>query len=241
MTNFAFPRTWRALAAVVLLLAAFGAAATTLDVSPVSHELGADRPALAMTLGNRGTEPVTLQVRGFAWTQPDGSDRLLPAAEVLVAPAIFVLAPGQSQVLRALVQGAASAQERSYRLLIDELPGRDADASVRMALRLSVPVFVRGAGTPAAARLEARLPPGNAALIVGNLGAARERIHQLELLTADGQRIEALRAGGPYLLAGAERRWVLPDAARALPAGAGLRLSALTDAGRIEVPLVVAP
>lgn len=241
MKILAFPWRWRALAAVALALGAAGAAAATLDVSPVSHELSAARPALAMTVSNRGTQPVTLQVRGFAWTQPDGSDLLLPAAEVLVAPAIFVLAPGHSQVLRALVQGAAGTQERSYRLLLDELPVPGADASVRMALRLSVPVFVRGVGAPAAARLEARLPPGHAALIVGNLGTARERIHQLALLTDDGRRIEALRAGGPYLLAGAERRWMLPDAARALPAGAVLRLSALTDAGRVEVPLVVAP
>lgn len=215
------------------------AVAATLDLAPVSHELSAARPALSMTVTNRGDAPTTLQVRGFAWDQDAGEDRLQPAPEIIVSPPIFTLAPGQSQVLRALVQVPASVRERSYRLLLDELPPDTDRSAVRMALRLSVPVFVKPPES-APAKLDWALAADGRGIRVGNLGGSRERVHRLELVTADGRRVAA-SASGPYVLAGAERRWTLDEDARTLKAGEVVRLSALTDAGRIEVPLVVAP
>lgn len=216
------------------------AAAATLDIAPVSHELTAARPALSMTVTNRGDAPVTLQVRGFAWDQDSGEDRLTPAAEVIVSPPIFSIAPGQSQVLRALVQGPAPERERSYRLLIDELPAEGERSAVRMALRLSVPVFVKPALEQPPAKLDWALAADGRSIRVANVGGSRHRVHRLELLRADGQRLAA-SSSGPYVLAGAQRRWTLDEDARSLKPGEALRVSALTDAGRIEVPLVVAP
>lgn len=227
------------LTAALAALVGTPAAAATLDIAPVSHELTAARPALSMTVTNRGDAPVALQVRGFVWDQDSGEDRLLPAAEVLVSPPIFSIAPGQSQVLRALVQGAVSERERSYRLLIDELPAEGERSAVRMALRLSVPVFVKPA-VEQPARLAWTLAADGRSIRVANLGGSRQRVHRLELLRADCQRLAA-SASGPYVLAGAQRRWTLDEDARSLKPGETLRVSALTDAGRIEVPLVVAP
>ncbi len=228
-----------ALLSSAVSLAGGPVAAATLDVAPVSHELTAARPALGMTVTNRGDAPVTLQVRGFAWDQDGGEDRLLPATEVIVSPPIFSIAPGQSQVLRALVRAPASDRERSYRLLIDELPGAADGAAVRMTLRLSVPVFVKPA-LERPAQLDWALAADGRSIRVANSGGARQRVHRLELVRADGRRLAA-SASGPYVLAGAQRRWTLDEDARSVMPGETLRVSALTDAGRIEVPLVVAP
>lgn len=84
-----------------------------------------------MTVSNRGDAAVTLQVRGFTWTQEGGEDRLVPVTDVIVAPAIFSLAAGGAQVVRALVQAPAADRERTYRLLIDELPGARTGAQVQ--------------------------------------------------------------------------------------------------------------
>lgn len=225
--------------AIVSALLAEPSAAATLDLAPVSHELTAARPSLSMTVTNRGATSVTVQVRGFAWDQDGGEDRLQSAPEVIVSPPIFSLAPGQTQVLRAMVQGLAAERERSYRLLLDELPSEDDRSPVRMALRLSVPVFVKPVGDSPAV-LGWALGADGRSIQVGNSGGSRQRVHRLELVRADGQRLAAT-ATGPYVLAGAQRRWSLGDDARALKPGETVRVSALTDAGRIEVPLVVAP
>lgn len=220
-------------------LAGGAARAATLEVAPVSHELSAARPALSMTVTNRGHAPATLQVRGFAWTQDDGEDRLLPAAELMVSPPIFKLAPGATQVVRALVQGAASERERSYRLLIDELPDDADGVAVRVALRLSVPVFVKPAG-PGGPQLDWALSADARGVRIDNRGGSYQRVHQLSVLTADGRSLDAA-SPGPYVLAGAQRRWSLGAAAATLRPGDTVRLSALTDGGRVEVPLVVGP
>ncbi len=218
---------------------ALAAAAAAIEVAPVSHELAPGKTALSMTISNRGDGDVTVQVRGFVWTQADGQDQLLPASDVVVAPAIFSLAPGRQQVLRALVPPAPAGQERSYRLLIDELPSADAAGQVRMALRLSVPVFVHGAAA-APSRLAGRLDAAQGRITVSNAGGVRARIHDLALVTASGERIGAAPQAGPYVLGGAQRTWSVAPS-RPLAAGAPMALTAFTDAGRIEVPLVATP
>ena len=233
--------TTRWMHALLLALAAPCAAmAAVIEVAPVSHELAPGQQALSMTVTNRADSGVSLQVRGFAWTQDDGQDRLLPAADVLVAPAIFSLAPGQSQVLRAALRAPATLREGSYRLLIDELPMAGETGQVRMALRLSIPVFVPGSAR-APARLAWQIDAAGRAVVVSHQGGQRERVHELALVTASGQRVPASPDGGPYVLAGAQRRWALPVGPATLRPGEAVTLVALTDAGRVEVPLVVAP
>lgn len=229
-------------AILALSLAAIlpAAAATSIEVSPVSHDLVPGQTMLSMTLSNRADATATLQVRAFVWTQPDGQDRLTPAAEVLVAPAIVSVAPGRSQVVRVRAPAAPAGREVSYRLLIDELPEASADTQVRMVLRLSIPVFVHGS-TPAAPRLTAQLDAARGTVTLANGGGSRARVQQLALLAPDGERLAVAPAANPYLLSGAQRPWAFAPAARPLPARPDLRVLALTDAGPVEVPLVASP
>jgi fimbrial chaperone protein len=228
----------RLLAAAALGAAGAAAhAAATLEVAPVRHELSAARPLLAMTVTNRGQQPATLQVRGFAWSQPDGEDQLLPADDAVISPPIFTLPPGASQIVRAQLRPGAGPREATYRLLIDELPSAEQPSNgVRIALRLSIPVFVTAAPR-APAQLHWQLAP--AGLQVANAGLVHQRLREIALVAADGRTITPLAAASPYLLAGAQRRWPLP--AHAVAAGDALTLRYTTDHGRVEVPLVARP
>lgn len=229
------PRAFRlAIAAFALPL---GAMAASIEVSPVSHDMAPGQTLLSMTVGNRADAETTLQVRGFVWTQDDGSDRLIPAAELLVSPAIFTVAPGRSQVLRVRLPSVAAGREATYRLLIDELPTLTAGGQVHMALRLSVPVFAHG-DAPIAARLGARLDIARRMVTLVNQGGSRTRVQAVELVMPDGKRIQAKSSGGPYLLSGAQRDWSFATGEQDLAAGV---LVAVTDAGRVEVPLVATP
>ena len=228
------------LTGLILVTALRSVAAASIEVAPVSHDLAPGQTAISMTVSNRSDAETTLQVRGFAWTQEDGVDRLVATGELLVAPAIFSVAPGRSQVLRMRVPPAPAGHEMSYRLLIDELPALAVGGEVRMALRLSVPVFAHGAA-PAAARLTARLDADHRGLTLVNRGATRTRVHALAVIVPGGERHAAIPAGGPYLLAGAQRAWSLPAAAHRSPLDGTPTLMALTDTGHVEVPLDAAP
>lgn len=214
--------------------------AAALEVTPVMHELAPARQALGMTVANRGAAVATVQVRAFAWTHDEeGREQLAAAPEVIVSPAIFNLDAGRVQTVRAMFAGSAAGQARNYRLLIDEIPATTAGAEpVRFALRLSVPVF-RLAAAPTPAALSWRLDGSNRRLVAVNTGTTRERISDLALVSANGVTTAPSSAWGLYLLGDHSRSWSVDPAV--LRPGDRWTLTALTDAGRIEVPLVVAP
>ena len=211
------------------------------EVAPVMHELAAGKAVLSMSLTNRGGTSATVQVRAFHWAQVDGLEALTPAPQVIVSPAIFQVEPGRAQIVRALFPPETADQERSYRFLIDEIADASAAEPLRFALRLSGPVF-RLAAAPASAALSWRLDGASRSLVATNAGGRRERIREL-VLTADagGLRTETASAGGHYLLAGQRRSWSVAPSAAALKPGEHWTLTAQTDGGRIEVPLVVSP
>lgn len=229
---------WRRLAASGAGLASTGALAAALEVSPVVHEVPSSRSALAMSISNRSSASVTVQVRAFEWSQPDGEEQLLPAPAVLLSPPIFTLEPGRSQLVRALlpaVAPGAAARERSWRLFVDEIPGaRTDDAPIRFALRLSIPVF-HAAPLQASAALDALRDDG--ALVLRNQGSRRARLRDIALVGVNGERWALPGPAFIDLLAGAQRRWPLPVAA----GSAGpLKIVAVGEAGTIEVPLETA-
>ncbi len=235
-----FPRSCRLLLLILLLpllLAMSAARAGSLEVAPTSHDLANGQTITSMTITNRGDAATTLQVRGFLWSQSGAQDELLPADGLLVAPAIFSLAPGRSQVVRVRVTAAPPGQEAAYRLLIDELPAVDAGEQIRMALRLSVPLFARGAAT-AAPQLTAQVDPAGETLTLINRGGRRARVHELNTQTADGARQTARPTAGLYLLPGAQRAWRLPPGSRLSAVSAPPSVVATTDDGPVDVPLL---
>lgn len=229
---------WRRLATLGAALASTGALAAALEASPVVHEVPSGRSSLAMSISNRGAARVTVQVRAFEWSQPGGEEQLAPAPAVLLSPPMFTLEPGRSQIVRALLPAAtpgAPARERTWRLLVDEIPGPEAgDAPIRFALRLSIPVF-HAAPQQAGAALDARRDAH--AVVLGNAGGRRMRLREIALVGADGERWPLPGPAFIDLLAGAQRRWPWPVAAGST---APLKIVAVGEAGPVEVPLEVA-
>lgn len=134
--------------------------ATSLQISPVRIDLPAGPGAAAITLRNASGAPIHAQVRVFRWTQADGADVLTPTDDAVASPPILRIAGNGEQMVRVVrpldpvlrndaSTSAVPPTETAYRLLIDELPQREAQvdqSGVRVQLRYSVPVF---AGTPA--------------------------------------------------------------------------------------------
>ncbi len=195
-----------AAAAGLFLLFPAPAAAGSLEVAPTTIELapGATKGVLYVT--NRDTQPIVAQVEAFDWR----GDTLTRSDALMVSPPMARLMPGERQTVRLALPAAGGADERSYRLIVSELPDPQAKPSngVRVLLRLSIPVFAEaGSGTRAALAWSARAAADGIVLTVRNDGARRAKLDALSLATPDGAKTKI--DGLAYVLAHDARSWTL--------------------------------
>jgi fimbrial chaperone protein len=236
---------WRAaLAGATLLVALLAAPAASLaqalEVAPVSVELPRGEMVTTLSVTNRGTQPTPIQVRVFAWDQQGGIDHLTATDGLIVSPPIVEVAPGVAQVIRLVLRRPAGAVEQSFRILLDQIPPAGAPGTVRIALRLSIPVFAEPAARVAEA-LSWRVEDVGARqgeLVTTNSGGRHAKVLNPTLSAPNGTRLTVEPNVNPYVLPGATRRW--RSVGRITP-GATLRLTATTDAGPIDRTVSVGP
>ena len=128
-------------ALVVSLVRALPTVAQTVEIAPVTTTLAPGQCTASLTVTNRGTTSVTIQVRPFRWTEPDGTSALAETAGLAVSPPIAEVPPGQTQSIRLLLRQPPGETKATYRLLIDQLPPAERASAIRIALRFSVPIF----------------------------------------------------------------------------------------------------
>jgi fimbrial chaperone protein len=231
-------------AAVILFFAGPSASAQSLSVLPVNVFFAPGQKASSLTVTNTGTTETSIQVRAYAWSQPDGDEQLTPSDAVVLSPPLATIAPGASQVVRLILRQLPQGREATYRILIDQIPPPAQPGMIHMVLRLSIPIFAQPP-TRAVPHVQFQLAvdSGKLVLVGINDGLSHEVIRDIVLSTNDGQKLKADPSASPYILAGVTRHW--PIAAQApLPApGETLQLTAHTDAGVIQqqVGFVTAP
>ncbi|MBB4615352.1 fimbrial biogenesis chaperone [Novosphingobium taihuense] len=203
---------------------------------PVRVEVAAGRQFCALTLGNDADRPVTVQVRGFAWTRDDmGSDRLDPVDAPVVNPAIMTISGGGSRLVRCSLPREASdgQSEQQWRLIVDELPlplSEVAPGTVQTLLRLSVPVFRTSANAKPQLGWSIQTLPDKAQILrITNSGTRRAQVIRVMLHLANGRDVPLDRSF--YLLA--KGAMVLP-----VPPGIAAQISSVTaqtDLGSLAV------
>lgn len=191
--------------------------AAGLQISPVGLSLPAAQRAGVLTLGNLGSEPVTVQARAFRWTQgAQGEDVLTPATGLLVSPPMAQIGVQSEQQFRVIRTQPAGVKEEAYRILIDELPVPSADPKkgLQLVLRYSVPVFLNADPYPETT-LKWQLSPvpgeeGKTLLSVHNTGTARAQLSRAWLDHGEGQPRQMLSQGlMGYVLPGSTLRRVV--------------------------------
>jgi fimbrial chaperone protein len=220
--------------AAAFMLGAACATASSFSVMPVRATLTEGKPSVALTVRNTGAEPAVVQLEVQSWSQVDSRDVLAPTRELLASPPIFTIAPGAAQVVRVGARRAPDpGKELAYRLFLQEVPPppQPGFRGLRMALRLSIPVFL---GTPSsqAARLvwsAASAANGELRLSLSNQGSAHVQVASVAAEDADGALIER-RQVAAYVLPGQSRDWLLKPLHPAR-VGAQLRIAAETDGG----------
>jgi len=230
-------------AALIILLTGMAARADSLAVLPVNIDLTPGQRATTLTVTNQGNNETAVQIRAYAWNQPDGKDQLTTSDAVVVSPPLASIAPGSTQVVRLILRQLPQGREATYRILVDEIPPPAEPGIVHIVLRLSIPIFAEPV-THALPHVQfhVELDAGQAYLVGINDGLRHEAIRNIELSTSDGQTLTPEAGTSPYILAGATRRWHLAmQGSPLLPSGT-LRFTARADAGAVEqqVPVVTA-
>jgi fimbrial chaperone protein len=228
--------------------------AASLQVSPVSLDMPARQAAEGLWLSNSGTEPLQAQVRVYAWHQENGQDVLKPTNDMVASPPMLSIQPGQRQIVRIIRVGAGLAPppiEKTYRVVMDELPISSQGKGVQFVLRYSVPIFVAAAVPAAAANTQPQQTPAppvtwtvqgsgkTAVLSATNGGDMHAKITQVSFIPKKGKKVVLSEGLYGYVLARSTRQWPLADNARLFSAGG--TLDALVNDQAISIPVSAVP
>lgn len=216
---------------VVVSLRPWPSLAGMLDVSPTVIEMVGGTRASTLHIANRDAAPVTVQVRVYAWDQPEGTDRYQPTAEVQVSPPIFSLPAGESQVVRIVAPGSPPSEERPFRLIIDQVPEIATSAlSIQVPIRIELPVFLTPSpGLAPALEWRAELIGPELLISATNTGGRRARLVDLSVTGGSGRNFGRLSGLSGYVLTGATRIWKFPVSS----AAGTVRITASGDSGPI--------
>lgn len=224
-----------AISALALALVASPVAAQSLTVQPVVINMEPGQLAATISISGQGGDETSYQVRAFAWSQPDGVEKLDPTSDVLLSPPLGVIPANATQVVRIVIRKPPKDHESVYRILLDQIPPPSAPGTVRIALRLSLPIFVEPT-TRVVAHVEWRVERDSDGmwLVATNNGTRHERIHDIVLSTGT-TTFKPQGDSSPYLLAGATRRFRLTGDGVLPASGVILHLTAESDGGKIDV------
>lgn len=229
---------WAGLALAAGLTAVPHVEAGQFSVSPVRIFMMPRERATAITLTNEGDTELVMQADLYDWAQaPDGEDKLTLSEDMILSPPIIKLAPRARQVVRlALLRPAALTAQRTFRLIVREIPEAKAESDtvkLHIAMAFSLPVFI----TPPGAKRDlactgTRQAPSLVKVHCENKGKAYAQILEMQLKSADALLLAGSQAPA-YLLPGTQRSFDLKAEA---PFVAGpAKLHVRQDDGKTQV------
>jgi fimbrial chaperone protein len=229
-----------ALAIALAGLATTGASAQSLAILPVTIQMEPGQMATLLTVINQGPLETAVQIRGFAWNQADGTDQLVASDDIMVSPPLATIQPGGTQIVRLVLRKPVVGREGTYRVLLDQIPAPAEPGSVRVALRMSMPVFAEPA-TRVVPELKFHIEheDGQAFLVAVNEGGRHEAIRDVALATSDGTNLMLDNTASPYILAGAKRRWPISRPDGSAPMTGAVNLTATTNSEPLKRSVAV--
>lgn len=188
---------------------------TTFSIDPLMVELNATTRNAVMTITNTSAKELRFEIKAFAWDQPRANAviQLAPTSDLVVFPALVTLNPKSTQRVRVGTDVPQGAIEKSYRLMIEELPSATTPAEgtkVAVRTRIGVPVFLAPTKSVRSGRMEtATVIKGVVSIPLTNTGSIHAMVDEVSVrgMAAPDQPVfeEALK--GWYVLAGKTRTW----------------------------------
>jgi P pilus assembly chaperone PapD len=199
-------------------------------IVPLRAELGKNRTT-SLTVTNTDVAK-TFEVRVVSWKQQNRTDNYEQTSDLLLAPATFRLEKGASQVVRIQLNRPLDADERAYRVFVDEV----ADAkeirpnALKTLVSMAIPVFVAPASGPITkgqAALKASLAKDVVQIELKNTGKANLKLR--EWVVSSDKAGDLLKVpSAAYVLAGNTLTGSYP---LRIQADGPLKLKVITDRG----------
>jgi len=199
----------RALAVpAALVLIAATAASAQFSVDRTQVRLSGRAQSAIIKLTNDSTRPIQFDVKIFTWDQDaNGQEQLVATTDAIAAPGSLSLGPKESQSIRVGTTAALGAMEKTYRVIIEELPAprQATGATVAMRMRLSLPVFLTP--TKGEAKLELAVPTmvaGVPTIVARNTGTVHLQVDSANFrgVGTGGKTVFEASEGGDYILPG---------------------------------------
>jgi fimbrial chaperone protein len=226
--------------ALLLALAACSPALTAGEFAIVPLRVGLDRMSRSaeVTIRNEDTAPLRMQIEAMSWRQDgEGKDRYEPADGLIYFPRALEIPPGESRIVRVGIRAAPVTREETYRLFIEQLPPASpqppaAGATLRVLLRVGVPVFVAPAEAERKAEIGAlAMKGGQVQWTVANAGNVHFVADRVELaaLARDGTLLHTQQYQERYFLAGVTKSMQSDIPVELCPQVAALQASVLGE------------
>jgi fimbrial chaperone protein len=221
-------------------------------VSPMSVTLGSGARSATLTLRNDDAAPKSFSIRALAWHHDEqGNEQFEESTDLIYFPRLLTLEPDQQALVRLGLRLPPAQVERSWRLLVEELPApgtKPSGSRVRVRVRFGVPVFATPAPSVVGRAIalvadDVTRREGSLRWSLRNAGGQHELFEQLSVrgLDAQGQPLFAHEAKVRYLLAGERRRLTVEVPATACARLAGFAVQGKTKRGLFEQTLEVPP
>ncbi|MGX9934960.1 fimbrial biogenesis chaperone [Advenella kashmirensis] len=215
---------FRYIVLAVLLASGHSAIGAGLQVTPIVLDIKQTQKSDGLWLTNTSNAAMDVQVRVFEWVQNNKTDVLAPTTDFVASPPMAKIPGGGKQFVRLVKVGQPAVPiERSYRIVVDELPLESATSKgLTFALRYSIPVFIQAANAPTPPELSWHLaadPTGGVVLTVKNSGTTRAKLSDLTFTGRSGQTLAINKGLFGYALANSGRQWSISKNTRLFSRG----------------------
>ena len=214
------------------------ASAAELDVSPVRLELDSGARGVVMNVRNKGNATTRFQASVYSWVQDEeGRMSLAPTQDLFFFPSMLTLEPGESRPIRVGSSSAPQDTERSFRIVVEELPPLQPSTQatgLNVLTRVSIPVFLAPKKKTLHGQIdEAVLRESKFHVRVKNPGTVNFFIRNLRVrgLDAKGKRLVEQEEPGWYVLAGDSQVYAMEVAGKACRKVRTLEVEMETDQG----------
>jgi len=211
--------------------------AAALRIAPILVDV-AKGAASTIELQNLEQQPADVQIRIFRWVQTNGKDQLVETRDVVASPPFVKIRAGGRNKVRIVRLSRRPVQgEESYRLVIDQIPRKNANKqlTVGIALRYSVPVFF-GAPKEAANQLHWSVTQrdGQTYVTATNHGSRRVRLTNLSLKDPSGRAMSFGQGLVGYVLGGSTATWKKKGSISSGRKNGRVQVTANTEHGKIQ-------
>lgn len=232
---------WYALWIFACLGVVHDARAASLEVSPVGFELKKQYPSGVLRIKNTAALPIRIQIDAVEWSS-DGFQEIFgeDTHALLLNPPIVEIAPEATQSIRfGLLKDKISQianQEKSYRLIINEVPAENIQlkSGLQTILRVRIPVFITPDEVKQKLTWLLKRDVSGLALAVTNEGNVHTKINGIVWVNTNSE--DNLQIKPTYVLSGQHKVWPLEN--KKLDT-AVMRIKIQTNKGELEENVMV--